>query len=55
MHELKLRRTALTNMADIGLSESQSMAVAGQLSVDVDRRYKSSEGKTRNIAARIDK
>jgi hypothetical protein len=43
-------------MAEAGLSESQSMAVAGHLSADVHRRYKIiSEGTARDIAAMIDK
>jgi integrase len=50
-----LRRSAITRMASAGLSEVESMAVAGHLSPAVHRRYKQiSEGTAREIAARID-
>lgn len=50
-----LRRSAVTRMGEAGLSEAQSMAVAGHLSPAVHRRYKHiSEGTAREIAARID-
>ena len=50
-----LRRSAITRMHSAGLSESESMAVAGHLTADVHRRYKIlSEGAARAIAERID-
>ena len=55
LHFHDLRRSAITRMDSAGLSESESMAVAGHLSVDVHRRYKQlSENTARQIAARID-
>lgn len=56
LHFHDLRRSAITRMDSAGLSESESMAVAGHLSVDVHRRYKQlSENTARAIAERIDK
>jgi len=50
-----LRRSAITRMASAGLSESDSMSVAGHLSSAVHRRYKQiSEWDARKIAAKID-
>jgi integrase len=50
-----LRRSAITRMADAGLSEHESMAVAGHLSSAVHRRYKQiSDWNARKIAAKID-
>lgn len=55
LHFHDLRRSAITRMASAGLSESESMAIAGHLSVAVHRRYKQlSEWDARKIAARID-
>lgn len=55
LHFHDLRRSAISGMDSAGLSESESMAVAGHLSVDVHRRYKQlSENTARRIAARID-
>lgn len=51
-----LRRSAITRMREAGLTEEESMAVAGHLSVAVHRRYKQiSEWDARQIAAKIDK
>jgi len=56
LHFHDLRRSAIMGMASYGLTEHESMAVAGHLSVDVHRRYNViSEGAARRIAERIDK
>jgi integrase len=56
LHFHDLRRSAITRMHSAGLSEGESMAIAGHLSVDVHRRYRIlSEGAARAIAERIDK
>jgi integrase len=50
-----LRRSAVTHMDDIGLSESQSMSIAGHLTPDIHRRYKIlSENKARQLAEKLD-
>jgi integrase len=55
LHFHDLRRSAITRMDSAGLSETESMAIAGHLSADVHRRYKQlSEQTAREIASRID-
>jgi integrase len=50
-----LRRSAITRMAESGLSEAESMSVAGHLTPAVHRRYKQlSEDVAREIASKID-
>lgn len=50
-----LRRSSITRMNSAGLSETDSMAIAGHLSSAVHRRYKQiSEWDARQIAAKID-
>jgi len=50
-----LRRSAVTHMADAGLSESQSMSISGHLSLDVHRRYKILSADTaRQLAEKLD-
>lgn len=50
-----LRRSAITRMQDIGLTETESMAIAGHLSSAVHRRYKQiSEYNARKIASKVD-
>lgn len=50
-----LRRSAITRMRTAGLTEDESMAIAGHLSVAVHRRYKQvSDWTARQIAAKID-
>jgi len=50
-----LRRSAVTRMDEEGLSESQSMKVAGHLTPEVHRRYKIlSENTAREIAQKLD-
>ena len=51
-----LRRSAITRMRSAGLTEDESMAVAGHLSPAVHRRYRQiSEWDARQIAAKIDR
>jgi integrase len=55
LHFHDLRRSAITRMAGAGLSEAESMAIAGHLSQDVHRRYKQlSEGAAQRLASKID-
>ncbi|HKS83329.1 MAG TPA: site-specific integrase [Candidatus Acidoferrales bacterium] len=56
LHFHDLRRSAITRMASAGLTEQESMAIAGHLSSAVHRRYNQiSEWDARIIAAKIDK
>ena len=51
-----LRRSAIRNMAEMGIMEHDAMVLAGHLSADVHRRYRGlSESYLREISARIDK
>jgi integrase len=55
LHFHDLRRSAITRMSSAGLTEQESMAIAGHLSTAVHRRYNQiSDWDARKIAARID-